>query len=28
VIADAGAQDVNSAFMRLTGAASIPGDGA
>jgi ABC-2 type transport system ATP-binding protein len=28
VIAGAGAQDVNSAFMRLTGAASIPGDGA
>jgi ABC-2 type transport system ATP-binding protein len=28
VIADAGAQDVNSAFMRLTGAASIPGGGA
>ena len=27
VIADAGAQDVNSAFMRLTGAAS-PGGGA
>jgi ABC-2 type transport system ATP-binding protein len=28
VIADAGAQDVNSAFMRLTGAAGIPGGGA
>jgi ABC-2 type transport system ATP-binding protein len=28
VIADAGAQDVNSAFMRLTGAQAVPGGGA
>jgi ABC-2 type transport system ATP-binding protein len=28
VVADAGAQDVNTAFMRLTGAQSMPGGGA
>jgi len=28
VIAEAGAQDVNTAFMRLTGAQTMPGGGA